>query len=188
MRQLAAYINKLIHEIKFIHENTAHSQMADSDSLFDASKRVVGTHLAMFKDSCVVSAVEAWRIWNDFPEQRASIAMTEPLEHYGRVDIVLKDISLIMSMLVANGTLDDAFLLQHIATTTAAGRGSTFLNYAVLSSLINKYSHQAAYSDYGRDASHQINSGACGRCNRCESVSFMVDLGAYIARRRMSAL
>ena len=158
------------------------------DYLTDASRRVVATHLAMFKDSCVVSAVEAWRIWNDFPDQRLSSEMQKPLQHYGRVETVLTEISLVMSQLVSspNGMLDDAFLLRHVATCCSIGRESTFLGYAVLSSLLMKYNHQVVYSDYGRAFTNNISSGC--RCGRCESTTFMAHLGAFIARRRMSAL
>ena len=163
--------------------------MADH-TLHEASKRVVATHLAMFKDSCVVSAVEAWRIWNDFPEQRTSSEMLKPLQHYGRVDAVLNDISLITSKLVGspNAAHDDEFLLRHVATSCSNGRESTFLSYAVFSSLKVKYGHQVVCSDYGREVTHQNNMSTYGHCGRCESATFMNDLGAYIARRRMSAL
>ena len=161
------------------------------DYLTDASRRVVATHLAMFKDSCVVSAVEAWRIWNDFPDQRLSSEMQKPLQHYGRVDLVLADISIVMSHLISspNGMLDDAFLLQHVATCCSVGGESTFLGLAVLSSLLIKYGHHALYADYGRAFTNGLST-RCGycRCGRCESITFMTDLGAYISRRRMSAL
>ena len=162
-----------------------------ADSLTDATRRVVATHLAMFKDSCLVSAVEAWRIWNDFPDARLSSEMQKPLLHYGKVDAVLADISLVMSQLVSspNGMLDDTFLLRHVATCCSIGRDSTFLGCAVLSSLQMKYNYHVLNSDYGRAFTDTLsNYGTRHRCSRCESTTFMIDLGAYISRRRMSAL
>ena len=162
-----------------------------ADSLTDATRRVVATHLAMFKDSCVVSAVEAWRIWNDFSDQRLSSEMQKPLQHYGKVEAVLAEISMVMSQLVSspNGMLDDAFLLQHVATCYSVGGESSFLGLAVLSSLLDKYGRNAMYADYGGTFTNNL-SARCGyrRCGRCESITFMADLGAYISRRRMSAL
>ena len=159
-----------------------------ADSLHEASRRVVATHLGMFKDSCVVSAVEAWRIWNDFPEQRYSDEFRKVLQHYGTdIDAVLADISLIMSQLVAspNGMLEDSFLLRHAATRRASAHRSQFLGCAVFSSLVVKYGSEVVSSDYGQSVIHGFGHVSCGRC---DSSTFMIDLKAYIARRRMSAL
>ena len=159
-----------------------------ADSLHEASRRVVATHLGMFKDSCVVSAVEAWRIWNDFPEQRYSDEFRKVLQHYGNeIDAVLADISLVMSQLVAspNGMLEDSFLLRHAATLRTSTRRSQFLSSAVFSSLVVKYGSEVVISDYGHSVTQSYGHMSCGRC---ESSTFMNDLNAYIARRRMSAL
>ena len=159
-----------------------------ADSYHEASRRVVATHLSMFKDSCVVSAVEAWRIWNDFAEQRNSDEFRKVLQHYGNeIDAVLADISLVMSHLVAspNGMLEDSFLLRHAATLRASTHRSRFLSCAVFSSLVVKYGSEVTFSDYGRSVTQSYERVSCGRC---ESGTFMNDLNAYIARRRMSAL
>ena len=159
-----------------------------ADSLHEATRRVVATHLGMFKDSCVVSAVEAWRIWNDFPEQRYSDEFRAVLQHHGNeIDAVLADISLVMSKLVAspNGMLEDSFLLHHAATLRASAQRSSFLSCAVFSSLVVKYGSEVVFSDFGKAFTTAYNRMHCGRC---ESSTFMIDLNAYIARRRMSAL
>ena len=159
-----------------------------ADSFHEASRRVVATHLGMFKDSRVVSGVEEWRIWNDFPERRHSDEFRRVLHHYGNeIDAVLADISLVMSQLVAspNGMLEDSFLLRHAATLRASAHRSHFLSCAVFSSLVVKYGSEVVFSDYGKSVTQSYDRVSCGRC---ESSTFMIDLNAYIARRRMSAL
>ena len=161
-----------------------------SDSLADATRRVVATHLSMYKDSCVVSAVEAWRMWNEFPEQRRSSEFHDVLGHFGaNTDAVLADISFVMGRLMVSptGMFDDALLLQLVATDQRTGaHGSRFLKMCVYSVLVSKFGFDVQYSAY---AVSLRNDNPCALyCNMCDGTRFVQDLYAYIARRRLSSL
>ena len=161
-----------------------------SDSLADATRRVVATHLSMYKDSCVVSAVEAWRMWNEFPEQRRSLEFHDVLGHFGaNTDAVLADISFVMGRLMVSptGMFDDALLLQLVATDQRTGaHGSRFLKMCVYSVLISKFGYDVQHSSYAH-ALQQMTS-YMSRCSVCEGTRFIQDLYAYVARRRLSSL
>jgi hypothetical protein len=153
----------------------------------EATKRVVAAHLNMFKESCVVSAVEAWRIWNDFPEQQHSVEFARVFTHFGNMQAVFSDITFIMSRLAASpsGTLDDSILLQEVATGRVGAPQSNFLKMYVHAALLQKYGSDVLSSMYGQ--AHTRNAYSYG-CSHCGSIQFVKDMEAYVARRRMSAL
>ena len=161
-----------------------------SDSLADATRRVVATHLSMYKDSCVVSAVEAWRLWNEFPDQRGSQEFYNVLSHFGSDnDVVMADISFVMGRLMVSttGMFDDTLLLQLMATDNRNGSSSSrFLKQFVYSSLLSKFGFDVQYSAY---AVSLRNDNPCALyCNMCDGTRFVQDLYAYIARRRLGSL
>jgi hypothetical protein len=191
MRQLVAvfaYITKRVDRTNH-SRNKVQNTMTDN-AMVEATRRVVATHLSMYKDSCVVSAVEAWRLWNEFPEQRQSKEVADVLAHFGEVPDVLQDISFIMSRLVNSptGLLDDATLLQELATNRVAAPSSSFLKRCVHAMLFQKFNLSLANSEYDTNFKHDY-SGRYYNCPKCcEGARFIHELNAYIARRRMSSL
>jgi hypothetical protein len=155
----------------------------ESTSAVAAANRIVGSQINMYNNSCAVMAVEAWRMWNEFPDQRGSPTMTGPLYHFGNdVYDVLADIGYLMSHMVVSPVLDDSFIVRGLFTRSSS-YGSYFLRLCLLSALMDKYGESAVrYSDCGNSL-HYTNTKSC-----CNSPRLFRDLAAYVARRRMNAL
>ena len=163
-----------------------------------ATRRVLATHLSMFSGSCVLRAVETWRMWNEFSDQRTSSEFSESLRHFGNdPSAVMDEISIVMSRLLASTTtpmhFDDAFILNELFAAGRAGSSSSnFLNTCVLSSLMVKFGEsqvRTRYSPHLLHSSPYVSSStgnAC--CSYCNSAAPMKDLGAYITRRRLQSL
>jgi hypothetical protein len=167
---------------------SSYNPSMDSE-LSKATERVVATHLKMFSHSCVLSAVEVWRMWNEFPDQRKSNNFNEALAHFGEPDAVRSDISFVMAQLSnsPNGMLDDATLLRQVATGRIAAPGSRFLQMYVYSALTSKYGNDVSFSDYGM-AYGKSNGHRYYSCSGCDALRAVRDLNEYIARRRMNSL
>jgi len=160
----------------------------DKERENNAARRVVAIHLNMFNESCVVKAVEAWRIWNEFPDQRNSPEFVDALTHFGDIWMVMNDIAIVMSRQLASPTpmfLDDSFILQELFGSNRNNYNSTFLRTCVVSSIKLKFGESnVSYTHYdGGGCYSRISS-----CSYCKSGQAMRDLGAYIARKRLQAL
>ena len=158
----------------------------ESTSALAAANGIVASQINMYNNSCAVMAVEAWRMWNEFPDQRNSLAMTRPLLHFGGDPReVLDEIGTLMSHMVVSPALDDSFVLRTLFTRSARG-GSSFLRLCLVSALMDKYGESAMRdSNYGYPYTSHIYSSTPGCCN---SSRLFRDLAAYVARRRMNAL
>jgi hypothetical protein len=55
-------------------------------------------------------------MWNEFPDQRNSMVMLDPLRHLGDLHTTLDDIGLLMSHIVVSPVLDDSLVLQRLFT------------------------------------------------------------------------
>jgi hypothetical protein len=158
------------------------------EELDAATRRVVATHLSLYRDSCVTMAIEAWRMWNEFPDQRGSVEFRSALEHYGNADAVMDDITLVMSTQLASPTpmfLDDAFILRELFNDCISVHTSSFIYKCIMSTMRLKFGEHAAYHSLGGNALRNYNVRACFRC---DSGQMMRDLAAYIARKRLQSL
>jgi hypothetical protein len=166
----------------------------DSEEQRTAAERVTTTHLSMFNDSCVLKAVETWRIWNEFPDQHTSTVFQEALTHFGRnARAVLDEISTVMThLLTAPGTtFDDSFILHTLFTESDQTGDSCFLFACALSSLMLKFGDRnVRYSPCYQTVINCSMRTTCGvsGCSCCRSPRLMRDLGAYIARRRLQSM
>jgi hypothetical protein len=152
---------------------------ADTDT---AAQKVVSVHLDMFRGSCCPMAVEACRIWNEFPDQRNSTAMFTALHHFGEPNCVLDDITVVMQRLLSAPCFDDAFMCEGLVAKN--NQTSWFLRSCILASLILKYCESTIrYSDY-----NQCRQDNYRGCPDCKSSQMMRDLLAYIARRRLQSM
>ena len=146
------------------------------------AQKIVSVHLDMFRDSCCLMAVEAWRIWNEFPDQRSSPAMICALRHFGEPSSVLDDITFVMHRLLSTPCFDDAFMLEGLVTKN--DHTSWFLHARILASLMTKYGESAIrYSDFNQNPRNNYRG-----CPSCKSSKMMCDLLAYIARRRLQSM
>ena len=91
----------------------------------------------MYGNSCAVMAVEAWRKWNEFPDQAKFIGDDWRFQPFGDLHDVLDEIGLVMSHLAVSPVLDDSFIVQNIFTLRQCG--SSFLRSCLLSALMVKY-------------------------------------------------
>jgi hypothetical protein len=166
----------------------------DSEEHCTAAERVTATHLSMFNDSCVLKAVETWRIWNEFPDQHTSSEFHEALTHFGQnAQAVLDEISVVMAHLLAapGTTFDDSFILRILFSHYDQTGDSCFLFRCVLSSIMLKSGDcNVRYSPFYQSINNctlrttHIVSG----CSSCRSPKLMQDLGAYIARRHLQSM
>jgi len=155
-----------------------------------ASRCVVSTHLNLYAHSCVLKAIEAWRIWNEFPDQRGASEFVDALSHFGEIRAVMDDISIIMPLQLASPTpmfLDDSFILQALFGTSSSTCNSTFMCMCLESSLKLKFGDTCTAVCNAHVARRYYNSEAT-RCTYCKSVALMRDLGGYIARKRLQSL
>ena len=147
-----------------------------------ATQRIVSVHLDMFRDSCCLKAVEAWRIWNEFPDQRNSSAMVCALRHFGEPSCVLDDITVVMHRLLSSPCFDDAFMLEGLVTKNI--QTSWFTHACILGSLMIKYGESTVQFSHYNQSQRDNFSG----CPNCRSSKMMRDLLAYIARRRLQSM
>jgi hypothetical protein len=59
-------------------------------------------------------AAEAWRMWNEFPDQRDAMVMLDPLRHFGELHATLDEVGLLTPHMVVSPVLDDSFILQSL--------------------------------------------------------------------------
>ena len=154
---------------------------SDDHGAAAAAERIVNSQINMYYGSCAVMAVEAWRMWNEFPDLHNSKAMTAPLYHFGNtIDDTLFEIGILMSHMVVSPVLDDAFILQNLFGRSQHQTSSSFLNVCLQSALMGRYSNYG-YSACGNSL-HYSSVPFC-----CNNAKLFADLAAYVARRRMNA-
>jgi hypothetical protein len=159
----------------------------EASSASSAARRIVESQLSMYSGSCAVVAVEAWRMWNEFPDQRHSAAMTDALCHFGNDQReVLDEIGVLMSHMIVSPVLDDSFIVRGLLTRSS-GHGSSLLRLCLLSALMDKYGESAVRnSDCGfPQNSYTYSQGHTRSC--CNSPKLFRDLAAYVTRRRLNA-
>ena len=146
-----------------------------------AAERIVASQIDMYRGSCAVMAVEAWRMWNEFPDQRQSVAMTAPLLHYGNLSDTLDEIGILMAHMVVSPVLDDSFILHNLFGRSERESNSTFLRICLMSALMVKYGKSNVRSSFAGIRMQHSNLPYC-----CDSDKLFAALSAYVARRRMN--
>jgi hypothetical protein len=156
---------------------------SDDHGLSKASERIISSQMDMYRGQCGVMAVEAWRMWNEFPDQHESMVLRSPLLHFGNLLETLDEIGILMSRMVVSPVLDDQFILHNLFVRPQTSSSSRFLRVCMFSAIMVKYGQtNFRYSVCG-NAVHYSNIPSC-----CDRANLFQDLAAYVTRRRMNSL
>jgi hypothetical protein len=148
-----------------------------------AVERIIASQLSMYRSSCVAMAVEAWRVWNEFPEQRDSAVMLDPLRHFGELNATLDEVGLLMSHMVVSPVLDDSFIAQSLFTKRTSN--TCFLRSCLLSAIMAKYGESTVRGSVYANCRPTQKYNHDYVCSTSERL--FRDLAAYTTRRRLNA-
>jgi hypothetical protein len=158
-------------------------ESTDNNGGAAAAERIIASKLSMYRSSCAVMAVEAWRMWNEFPDQRNSMVMPDPLRHFRDLHTTLDEVGLLMSHMVVSPVMDDSFILQSLFTDRPSG--SCFLRSCLVSAIMVKYGESHVRSSVYANCQTARQHSHDYMCTT--SSSLFRYLAAYTTRRRMNA-